>query len=161
TAPEGRPGRRASRAGGGRIVVSAPRRSRTATEADEHHFIRPGTDALLLFALVHVLVAEGLVHTGTLAEHLVGLDEVERLARDFSPEAVAPACGIDAAAIRRPARDPARASSAAVYGRVGTCQQEFGTIASWLVDVLNVLTGNLDRPRGPMFTKAAAGAAHT
>jgi anaerobic selenocysteine-containing dehydrogenase len=161
TAPDVKARLRAIRARGGRIVVIDPRRSRTATEADEHHFIRPGTDALLLFALVHVLVAEGLVHTGTLAEHLAGLDEVERLARDFSPEAVAPACGIDAAAIRRLARDLAGASSAAVYGRVGTCQQEFGTIASWLVDVLNVLTGNLDRPGGAMFTKAAAGAANT
>jgi anaerobic selenocysteine-containing dehydrogenase len=160
TAPDVKARLRAIRARGGRIVVIDPRRSRTATEADEHHFIRPATDALLLFALVHVLFAEGLVHTGTLAEHLVGLDEVERLARDFSPEAVAPACGI-AAAIRRLARDLAGASSAAVYGRVGTCQQEFGTIASWLVDVLNVLTGNLDRPGGAMFTKAAAGAANT
>ena len=161
TAPDVKARLRGIRGRGGRVVVIDPRRSRTATEADEHHFIRPGTDALLLFSLVHVLFAEGLVHTGTLAEHLVGLDEVERLARDFSPEAVAAACGIDAPAIRRLARDLAGAPSAAVYGRVGTCQQEFGTMASWLVDVLNVLTGNLDRPGGAMFTKAAAGAANT
>ena len=161
TAPDVKARLRRIRARGGRVVVIDPRRSRTATEADEHHFIRPGTDALLLFALVHVLCAEGLVRPGRLAEHLVGFDHVERLARDFPPEAVAAACGIDAAVIRGLARDLAAAPSAAVYGRVGTCQQEFGTVASWLVDVLNVLTGGLDRAGGAMFTKAAAGAANT
>ncbi len=161
TAPDVKERLRAIRRRGGRIVVVDPRRSRTADEADEHHFIRPGTDALFLFALVHTICAEGLVRTGRLAEHLTGVDEVERLARDFPPEAVAPVCGIRADAIRRIARALAGAEAAAVYGRVGTCQQEFGTVASWLVDVLNVLTGNLDRPGGAMFTKAAAGAANT
>jgi anaerobic selenocysteine-containing dehydrogenase len=161
TAPDVKGRLRAIRARGGRIVVIDPRRSRTADEADEHHFIRPGTDALLLFALVHTLCAEGLIETGRLAEHVAGLETVERLSREFSPEAVGPVCGIAPEAIRGLARDLARAESAAVYGRVGTCQQEFGTVASWLVDVLNVLTGNLDRPGGAMFTRAAAGAANT
>src|SRR5262245_48453173 len=161
TAPDVRERLRAIRRRGGRVVVVDPRRSRTAAEADAHHFIRPGTDALLLFALVHTLCEEGLVRTGRLAEHVAGLEDVRRLARDFAPEVVAPVCGIDAHTIRDLARTLAAAESAAVYGRVGTCQQEFGTVASWLVDVLNVLTGNLDRPGGAMFTKAAAGAANT
>jgi anaerobic selenocysteine-containing dehydrogenase len=161
TAPDVKGRLRAIRARGGRIVVIDPRRTRTAAEADSHHFIRPGTDALLLFALVHELFAAGLVRPGRLEPHVGGLDEVERLARDFPPEAVASVCGIAAPTIRDLARDLAAADSAAVYGRVGTCQQEFGTVASWLVDVLNVLTGNLDRPGGAMFTKAAAGAANT
>jgi anaerobic selenocysteine-containing dehydrogenase len=161
TAPDVKERLRAIGRRGGRVVVIDPRRSRTAAEADEHHFIRPGTDALLLFALVHTLCDEGLIRTGRLAAHIVGLEEVQRLARDFSPEAVAPVCGIAADVIRGIARRLAGAESAAVYGRVGTCQQEFGTVASWLVDVLNVLTGNLDRPGGAMFTKAAAGAANT
>jgi anaerobic selenocysteine-containing dehydrogenase len=161
TAPDVKSRLRAIRARGGRIVVVDPRRSRTADEADAHHFIRPGTDALLLFALVHELFAAGLVRLGRLAPHVAGLDEVERLARDFTPEAVAPVCGIPAGTIRDLAHALAAAESAAVYGRVGTCQQEFGTTASWLVDVLNVLTGNLDRPGGAMFTKAAAGATNT
>ena len=55
------------------------------------------------------------------------------------------------------ARELAAAPAAAVYGRIGTCTQEFGTLASWLVDVLNVLTGNLDREGGAMFPLAAAG----
>jgi anaerobic selenocysteine-containing dehydrogenase len=161
TAPDVRERLRGIRRRGGRIVVIDPRRSRTAAEADAHHFIRPGTDALFLMALVHTLAVEGLIRTGRLAEHIVGLDEVLALARDFTPEAVGPVCGIPAAVIRGLARDLAGAESAAVYGRVGTCQQEFGTVASWLVDVLNVVTGNLDRPGGAMFTKAAAGAANT
>ena len=96
-----------------------------------------------------------------MAAHLAGLDRIEPLAADFEPEAAAEACGIPAGEIRRLARELAGAPRAAVYGRIGTCTQEFGTLASWLVDVLNVLTGNLDRPGGAMFTRAAAGAANT
>jgi anaerobic selenocysteine-containing dehydrogenase len=154
TAPDMRGRLRALRARGGKLVVVDPRRSRTAEEADEHHPIRPGTDALLLFALVHVLFAEDLVRPLGLAD---GVAEVEALAQPFTPEAVAPATGIGADAIRRMARELAAAEAAAVYGRIGTTTQEFGTLASWLVDVLNVLTGNLDRPGGAMFPLAAAG----
>ncbi len=157
TAPDMRGRLRALRARGGRLVVVDPRRSRTAEAADEHHAIRPGTDALLLFALVHVLVAEGLTAPGRLAELATGFEEVAELAAPFSPEAVAGATGIEAGAIRRMARELAAAERAAVYGRIGTTTQEFGTLASWLVDVLNVLTGNLDREGGAMFARAAAG----
>jgi anaerobic selenocysteine-containing dehydrogenase len=152
---------RAIRERGGRIVVVDPRRSRTAAEATEHHFIRPGTDALFLFAIVNVLVTEHAVRLGRLAEHVNGLDEVATLARDFAPDAVAPMCGIAQATIRTIARDLARTDRAAVYGRIGTCTQEFGTLASWLVDVVNTLTGHLDQEGGAMFTKAAAGASNT
>jgi len=133
---------------GGKIVVLDPRRTRTAQLADEHHAIRPGTDALFLFALVNVLFAENRVRP---SEHVDGVDEVRALAEPFTPEAVAPATGIDAAEIRRIALDLADAGRAAVYGRMGTTTQSFGTIASWLVDVLNTLTGNLDREGGVMF----------
>jgi anaerobic selenocysteine-containing dehydrogenase len=145
---------------GGRIVVVDPRRSRTAELADEHHAIRPGTDALLLFALVNTIVGDGLVALGRLAEHVTGVDEVATLCARFTPDAVAPVVGIEAAAIRRIARDLAAAERAAVYGRIGTTTQTFGTLASWLVDVLNVLTGNLDRDGGAMFPLGAAGQAN-
>jgi anaerobic selenocysteine-containing dehydrogenase len=158
TAPDVRGRLRAIRARGGRIVVVDPRRTRTAKEADEHLFIRPGSDAMLLFALVHVIFDEGLE---TPVEHLAGLDAVRELARDFTPEAAAAATGIGADAIRRLARDLAGAPAAAVYGRIGTTTQLFGTTASWLVDVLNAITGNLDRPGGALFTRAAAGASNT
>ena len=157
TAPDMRGRLKALRARGGKLVVVDPRRSRTAEVADEHHPIRPGTDAHLLFALVHVLFEEGLAAPGRLAELTDGIAAVEELAQPFTPEAVAPVTGIPADAIRRMARELAAAGSAAVYGRIGTTTQEFGTLASWLVDVLNVLTGNLDRPGGAMFTRAAAG----
>jgi anaerobic selenocysteine-containing dehydrogenase len=161
TAPD-LPGRlRALRARGGKLVVVDPRRSRTAEEADEHLFIRPGADAHFLFGIVHTLFAEGLASLGDVAVHTNGVDEVARLARDFAPEAVAPVCGIDAERIRRAARELATAPHAAVYARIGTCTQEFGTLASWLVDVVNALTGNLDRPGGALFTKPAAGSANT
>jgi anaerobic selenocysteine-containing dehydrogenase len=142
-------------------VVIDPRRSRTAELADEHHFIRPATDAHFLFALVNVLFAEGLVDLGQLEEHCEGVAEVQRLAERFTPESVEEVCGIAAADIRRIARELAAVECAAVYGRIGTCTQEFGTLASWLVDVLNALTGNLDRPGGAMFPKAAAGSPNT
>jgi len=161
TAPNMRDRIRRLRTRGGRVVVVDPRRTRTAEEADEHLFIQPGTDAFFLFALAHTLFAEGLVQPGRLGEHLNGLDEVERLARAFAPEVVAPVCRIAPDAIRRIARELAAAESAAVYGRIGTCTQEFGTLASWLVDVLNVLTGNLDRAGGALFPRAAAGARNT
>jgi anaerobic selenocysteine-containing dehydrogenase len=162
TAPDFRGRLRAIQERGGKFVVIDPRRSRTAEVADEHHFIVPGTDAHLLFALVHVLYDEGLVSVDPRLDPLCsGLDEIEALAAPFTPEAVAAVCGIEADEIRRMARELAGAERAVVYGRIGTCTQEFGTLASWLVDVLNILTGNLDREGGAMFTRSAAGASDT
>src|SRR5215218_5959320 len=115
TAPNMRGRLRAIRARGGKVVVIDPRRTRTAQQADEHHFIRPGTDALLLFAMVAVLVEEGLTRPGRLAELCSGVEEVERLAAEFTPERVADACGIGAEEIRRLARELAAAPRAAVY----------------------------------------------
>jgi len=157
TAPDMRGRLRRIRERGGRVVVVDPRRTRTAEVADEHHFIRPGHDAHLLAAMACVLFEEGLVDLGAVDGHVEGLEPVRDLVADFTPEAVAPACGIGAEQIRRLARELAAAERAAVYGRIGTTTQSFGTLTSWLVDVLNVLTGNLDREGGAMFTRAAAG----
>jgi anaerobic selenocysteine-containing dehydrogenase len=161
TAPDFRGRMRAVRDRGGKIVVIDPRRSRTAENADEHHFIRPGTDALFLAALAHEIFEAGLADVGAVAEHVAGIDEVRELVAPFDAERAAEACGIPAGDIRRIARELAGAESACVYGRIGTCTQEFGTLASWLVDVLNTITGNLDRPGGVMFPKAAAGQPNT
>jgi anaerobic selenocysteine-containing dehydrogenase len=154
TAPDARGRLRAIRERGGKVVVIDPRRSRTAEQADEHHFIRPGMDALLLFAIVNVLFDEGLARPGN---HLNGVEQLAELADPFTPDAVAPATGIASEQIRRIARELAAAPSAAVYGRIGTTTTAFGTLASWLVDVANALTGNLDREGGAMFPLAAAG----
>src|SRR5262245_28531721 len=142
---------------GGKLVVVDPRRTETAEIADRHHFIRPGTDAFLLFAIARTLFEEGRVRPGRLAAFTDGLEALRRLAEPFTPEAVAPATGIDADAIRTLARELAAAPRAVVYGRIGLCTQEFGTLASWLVDVLNLLTGNLDRAGGAMFPRPATG----
>lgn len=142
----------------GKVVVLDPRRTLTAEAADEHHFIRPGGDAYFLLGLLHTLHAEGLTRPG---QHLRGLEQIAELAADKTPEQMSPACGIPPETIRRLARELAGAPSAAVYGRLGTCTQEFGTLVSWLVEVVNALTGNLDQPGGAMFPKAAAGAKNT
>jgi anaerobic selenocysteine-containing dehydrogenase len=157
TAPDMRGRLRRIRERGGKVVVVDPRRTRTAEESDEHHFIRPGTDALLLAAMACTIVEEGLDTPGKASEHFNGLDEIRTLVRDFTPEAVSGACGIEADEIRRMARELVAAERGCVYARIGTCTQEFGTHASWLVDVLNALTGNLDSEGGAMFTRAAAG----
>jgi anaerobic selenocysteine-containing dehydrogenase len=157
TAPDARGRLRAIRARGGRIVVVDPRRSRTAAEADQHLAILPGTDALLLMALLHVVFDEGLDDLGHAAEHVEGFDEVRALAAGFPPEAVATACGLDADEIRGVARAFAAAPSAVAYGRIGTTTQAFGTTASWLIDVLNAVTGNLDRAGGAMFPLPSTG----
>jgi anaerobic selenocysteine-containing dehydrogenase len=159
TAPDF-PGRLAAiRARGGRVVVVDPRRTRTAALADEHLPIRPGTDALWLFALVHELAAARLVTLGAIADHVRGVERVIELAEPFTPEAVAATCGIPAATTRRVAHDLASAGHAAVYGRMGTTTVAFGTLASWLTVVLNTLTGNLDAPGGAMFGRGAHGRA--
>lgn len=147
---------RALRKRGGKLVVIDPARTQTAKLADRHLAPRPGTDAALLFAVVHVLFEEDLVDLGRLAEHVTGIEEVRALADEFSPEAVETACGVGAEEIRDLARELAAAPTAAVYGRIGTSTVEFGTIGSWLVDVINILTGNLDRPGGAMFALGAA-----
>ena len=151
------PGRlKAVTARGGKVVVIDPRRTETAELASEHHFIRPGCDASFLLAVVHTLFDEGLVDLGAAEGLVAGLDEVERVAAGFTPESVEGHCGIAADEIRRIAREFAGAESAACYGRLGTCVQEFGTLATWACDLLNILTGNLDRPGGVMFTRPAA-----
>jgi anaerobic selenocysteine-containing dehydrogenase len=147
---------KALRRRGGKLVVLDPRRTETASLADEHLFVRPGTDALFLLGLLHTVFAEGLTRPGRLEPHTDGLAEVRALAGRFPPERVAKRCGIPEDTIRRLAREFAAAPSAVCYGRVGVSVQEYGTLATWLCDVLNLVTGNLDRPGGSMFTTPAA-----
>ena len=162
TAPDV-PGRlRAIRARGGKVVVVDPRRTRTATEASEHHFIRPGTDAYLLFGIVHTLFAERLVRLGAWRSIRAGVERGRARWRATSrPRRSRRVAASPPPTSARLARELAARRAAAVYGRIGTCTQEFGTLASWLVDVLNVLTGHLDPPGGAMFTRPATGAPHT
>jgi len=152
---------------GGRVVVVDPRRTRTAEMADEWVAIRPGTDAMLLAAMANSLFAEGLIDVGEhVNAHLTGLQQVADAVARFTPERAEVLCGVDASTIRRLARELADAPRAAVYGRMGTTtsgvgDEGFGALASWLVEVLNIVTGNLDRPGGAMFPLPAAGGATT
>jgi anaerobic selenocysteine-containing dehydrogenase len=150
---------KAIRKRGGRLVVLDPNRTRTAELADRHIAPRPGTDGALLFAVVNVLFDEDLVDLGRMADHVVGVEQVRAAAANFPPDAVAEHCGVSADEIRTLAREIAAAPSAAVYGRMGTSTVEFGTITTWLVDVINVLTGNLDRAGGVMFASSSVAAA--
>jgi anaerobic selenocysteine-containing dehydrogenase len=161
TVPDFRGKAKALRTRGGRIVLIDPRRNETAEFADEFHFVRPGADVFLLAGIVHTLFDENLVQLGRLATHVNGLEQLAPAFAAFAPERVAARCGIDAAAIRNLARAIAHAERAAVYGRLGTCTQEFGTATSWLVDVINVLTRHLDEPGGAMFALAPAFAKNT
>lgn len=156
TAPDF-PGRlKAMPARGGRLVVVDPRKGETAIRADEHLFIRPGTDVFWLAALVQTLFAENLVSIGRLEPWVEGVEEIRELVADFTPERVASICGIDAQTTRRQARDLARAAAGAVYARIGAHTVEFGTASAWLTAVLNILTGNFDRPGGTMTSSAIA-----
>ena len=159
---------RAIRARGGRIVTIDPRRTETARASDEHHFIRPGSDAFFLLALAHVVFAEGLADCGRLAPVVDGLDALRDACAPYAPETVARATGISAATIRDLARAFARAPRGVVYGRIGVSTQPFGGLCQWLINALNAITANLDEPGGAMWptpaldllANAEPGAAH-
>lgn len=140
----------------GRVIVIDPVRTATAAHADEWLPITPGTDAALLLAVTHTLFAEDLVDLGAVADHVDGVETMRTVAADWTPERVAATTGIDAERIRGLARELAGAERAVVYGRIGLCNQEFGSLASWLVDVVNILTGHFDVPGGSMFPRATA-----
>ncbi|MEM6804737.1 MAG: molybdopterin oxidoreductase family protein [Bacteroidota bacterium] len=138
---------------GGKFIVIDPRRTETAEKADEHIFIKPGQDAFLLAAMIHTLFEENLVELGHLSEHVEGLVELKDYFTPFSPEAVSETLGIPADKIRALSRAFAQADHAVCYGRLGLSTQVFGGLCNWLFTVLNLLTNNLDREGGAMFTQ--------
>ena len=137
----------------GKVIVIDPVRTRTAAHADEWLPIIPGTDAALLLAVAHTLFDEDLVNPGP---HVDGVDTMRRVAADWRPSRVSAVTGIGEDRIRRLARELAGTEKSVVYGRIGLCNQEFGSLASWLVDVINILTGHFDTPGGAMFPKPTA-----
>src|SRR6516225_2270091 len=165
TVPDFRGRAKAMRARGGRLVVVDPRRSETAAIADEHHFIRPGADVFLLLGLVHAVFDEGLVRPGRLEQFLAagetGVEALQRAVAPYRPERMADRCGVPAQVQRALVRQLAAAPRGAVYSRIGSSTQRFGTLNSVLVDALNILTGHLDAEGGAMFPQAAAFAANT
>jgi len=145
----------AMREQGARVIVIDPRRTRTADHSDQHIAVRPGTDAALLAAMISHLFSAGLAEPAHLEGLVDGLDQLPGLLERFTPDSVAEVTGVDAATIRELAEEIAAADSAAIYGRIGTCTVEFGTLTTWLLDVLTIVTGNLDRPGGSMFPSPA------
>ncbi len=140
---------------GGKIVLVDPRRNETASVANEHHFIRPGTDVFLLLAMLEVIFAENLVKLERLANFTDGLEVLREAVREFTPERVSARTGWSVDAIRGLARDFANAPSAVAYGRIGLSTQAFGGSSQWLVTALNIVTGNFDRAGGAMLTTPA------
>ncbi len=147
------PGRlRELKARGGRMVVFDPRRTETAKVATEHHFIRPGSDPWVLLAMVRQLLEDG---APALPSYAVGLDDVRAAVAPFTPELAERHSGVPAADVVRVARELAGADGGVAYGRIGVSTHEFGSVCQWAVNLLNVLSGNLDRVGGAMFTSPA------
>lgn len=145
----------AIRARGGRVIVFDPRRTETAELADEHVFVRPGSDALILAAMLQVLFAEDQIRLGHLAQVVTGLDALREAVRDLTPERVAPATGVPAETLRRIVRSYAQSQRAVLYGRLGVSTHHFGGLCNWLIDVINIVSGHFDREGGAMFTSPA------
>ena len=140
---------------GGRLTVIDPRRSETAGVADAHHFIRPGSDPALLIGLLLALDEASLVNPGRLAPMLDGWDVAWAALRRFSVADLARACGWSVAEIRALAAEIGNGVPTAVYGRIGVSTAPFGTLAHWLINLINIACGNLDRPGGVMFSTPA------
>lgn len=135
---------------GGRVLVIDPRKTETAAQF-EWLGIVPDTDALLLLSVLQVMFDEGLTDRRQLAKQADGLDWLAAQCAPFAPECTEAATGVDAQTVRALARDLAITPRAAVYGRIGTCAGRLGTLTSYLIDVVNLVAGNLDVPGGSVF----------
>jgi len=140
---------------GGKVVVIDPRFTETAKIANEYHAIKPGTDALLLLAIIHLIFKENLTSLGHLEKQLNGVEKLKEISLQYPPKKVAPLIGVARNDIEQLARDFANAKTAVCYGRLGVSTQEFGGLCQWLINVLNCITGNMDNEGGAMFTKPA------
>ena len=146
---------KAIRERGGRLVVVDPRRTETANIADQHLFIRPGSDVLMLLSMLQVVFSEQLQALGSVAPFTKGIELIEEIVRNYPPEKTAANTGIEPEALKTLVRDFCKAESASCYGRIGVSTQQFGTLTQWLITVFNIVTGNLDIPGGTMFSKPA------
>ena len=141
---------------GGKVVVIDPKCSETAKISSESHFIRPGTDALLMLAMLQQLFAKELANPQHLCQFVEDWREIEHYVKDYTPERVSPIVGIEAQDIERMVVEFTSAKAAVCYGRMGASVQSFGTLTQYLIMLFNILTGNLDKPGSMMFTQPAA-----
>ena len=140
---------------GGKIVLIDPRKTETARATSEHHFIKPATDVYFLLALINVLFTENLFNLARLAEFTDGVETLREVSKDYAPETIENITGISAGEIRRIAIEFAESKTAVCYGRIGVSTQSFGSLCHWLINSINILTGNFDRAGGAMFTAPA------
>ncbi|WP_339769154.1 molybdopterin-dependent oxidoreductase [uncultured Paraglaciecola sp.] len=143
---------------GGKVVVIDPKKSETADISCDHHFIKPGSDALLMLAMLNTMFAKNLVDADELLTHAPDLLQVESFVKDYPPERVAERVGISADEIETMVIEFCAAGSAICYGRMGASVQTFGTLTQYLIMLFNMLSGNLNRRGGMMFTQPAADA---
>ena len=146
---------KAIRERGGKLLVIDPRRTETAAIADQHLFIKPGSDVFMLLAMLHVVFRDQLQTLGSAQDFTPDIGVIEGLVQDYPPELVEPVTGVDAGAITTLVREFCSAESASCYGRIGVSTQQYGTLTQWLITVFNIVTGNLDRAGGTMFSKPA------
>ncbi|TGK93099.1 molybdopterin-dependent oxidoreductase [Leptospira levettii] len=139
---------------GGKYVVIDPRKTETAEHANEHIFIKPGTDVFFLLSLLNVIFEKKRNKPNSLVNE-EDLNSIQRLTNEFHPSVVSKITGIPMDTIERIAMEFVNASSAVCYGRVGVSTQEFGALCQWLINVINIVTGNLDKEGGAMFTLPA------
>lgn len=155
TAPDVKKRLKAIEERGGKFVVIDPRKTETASNASEHHFIRPGTDVFLLLAMLNLIFSKNLVKNSLALEISDGLDDIKNIAKDFTPSSVSGITGISAETIEQITLDFTNADGSTCYGRMGVSTQPFGALCLWLIYVINIVTGNFDKPGGMMFTKPA------
>ncbi len=139
---------------GGRVVVFDPRRTETAEASDEHIFVRAGTDAWLLAAVLRFALERGR-GLGRLAAFAERLDVLTQAMEPYTFERASEATGVSASTIERLAEELCQAERGIVYGRMGLSTQRFGGVCQWLINALNIVTGNLDSVGGVMFPTPA------
>ena len=140
---------------GGKVINIDPRFTETSKISSQHLYINPGKDALFLLSLLHVIFDQGIEEKTHLSNYLKGLEEIKEIVKEYSPKKTAPLIGIDSLEIQKIAKDFMNSKTAVCYGRMGVSTQEYGGICQWLINVLNIVTNNMDKVGGAMFTKPA------
>lgn len=155
TAPNVKKRLKAIQKRGGQFITIDPRFTETSAIADQHLFIKPGTDAYLVMAMINILFEKGLVESKKLASHIEGVETVQTLVKDYTAESVAEKTGISSENIEKLVEEFCQADSALLYARIGVSTHEFGSLVNWLTCVFNILTGNMDSQGGMMFPNPA------
>jgi anaerobic selenocysteine-containing dehydrogenase len=137
---------------GAKIFIVDPRRTETAKVAGEHVFIRPNTDVFFYLSFLHELMATARIDRARIERHMTGFDEVCRLAEAWPPERTAEVTRIPAETLRAMVRSYREANGAALYCSTGVNMGTNGSLAFWLQECINAISGNLDRRGGTLVS---------